>query len=134
MIGKQLCNAVILSMKNAAFLKRLRDSYQSFDQNCWDCHSVRLTGLLASIYPNEVVILPTDTFFRPSWNQQKEFFRSNDHNFSSSYAAHLWNKVNHVHLLALTPKIALSANNTFGRMLRQAIDRHTFIQLDTYFV
>ncbi|CAF4244710.1 unnamed protein product [Rotaria sp. Silwood2] len=59
-------NAVILEKKDATFLKRLYDAYQNFNQNFWDCHSVRLPGRLTSIYPNEITVLPTNTILRPS--------------------------------------------------------------------
>ncbi|CAF4039032.1 unnamed protein product, partial [Adineta steineri] len=104
---KTACNAVILAKKNATFLRRLYHSYQSFDSRCWDCHSVKLTGQLASIYIDEVVVLPTDTFFRPGWDEPDKFFKSNDYNFTSNYAAHLWNTVNNHYLSVLTPDIAL---------------------------
>ncbi|CAF3575278.1 unnamed protein product [Rotaria sp. Silwood1] len=128
------CNAVILAKKDATFLKRLYDAYQSFDQNCWDCHSVRLPGRLASIYPNEITVLPTNTFFRPSWNEKEALYESNNYNFTPNYACHLWNKINnHNYLSRLTPEVALSANNTFGRMLRHAIGNATLIKLKQFF-
>ena len=55
------CNAVIISKRNAAFIRRWYDAYQSFNQSCWACHSVRLPGVLAIMYPDEVQVLPTRT-------------------------------------------------------------------------
>ena len=123
------CNAVILAKKNATFLKRLYDAYQSYNGSCWGCHSVVMPGRLALIYPREVEILPTRTFFRPSWNEMSKFYESNDYNFSSNYAAHLWSKVSN-HLDELTASMALCANTTFGRMIRQAVGNSTLLTLD----
>ena len=68
------CNAVIISKRNAAFIRRWYDAYQSFDQSCWECHSVHLSGKLAAMYPNEIQVLPTQTFFRPIAGTRRTFF------------------------------------------------------------
>jgi hypothetical protein len=127
--NRAACNAVMISKKNATFLRRLYDAYQSFDSNCWDCHSVRLPGLLASIYPKEIVLLPTQTFFRPSWNEYRELYELNNYNFDENYASHLWNKASKKYLQNLTPKIALHTRNTVGRMIRRAVSNSTLIEL-----
>ncbi|CAF0759123.1 unnamed protein product [Rotaria sordida] len=132
--GIKVCNAVILAKKDATFLKRLYDAYQSFNENCWDCHSVKLPGQLASIYPNDITVLPTNAFFRPSWNEKAALYASNNYDFTPNYACHLWNKKNnHDHLSRLTPELALNANNTFGRMLRHAIGNATLLKLKEFF-
>lgn len=116
-------NAVIISKKNAPFLRRIYDTYQSFNANCWDCHSVRLTGQLAGIYPHEIRVLPSIYFFYPSYYEQNVFFHSNDYDFSSNYATHLWNKLHHQTLQALTPERILIGNFTLARMLLHAIGK-----------
>lgn len=128
------CTAVILAKKGATFIRRIYDAYQSFNPNCWDCHAVSLPGKLASIYPHEVTVLPTETFFRPSWNETNKLFELNDYNFTPNYASHLWNKASTRHLSELTPDLALNSNTTFGRMLRQAIDNSTFLNLRQIFI
>jgi hypothetical protein len=123
------CNAVILAKSNAKFLRRWYDAFQSFDQNCWGCHSVLLPWKLASIYTDEIKVLPTNTFLRPRWGELKNFYESNDYNFASDYASHLWNKINNAYLSKLTPDIALNANTTLARMIRHAIGSTTLRQL-----
>ncbi|CAM4848772.1 unnamed protein product [Rotaria magnacalcarata] len=128
------CNAVILAKKKSAFLRRWYEAYQSFNQSCWGCHSILLPGELASIYPEEVTILPTYTFFRPSWNETKLFHESNDFNFSLNYATHLWNKVSYPYLEQLTPDIAVALNTTLGQMIRQAVGNSTLYKLKQMFL
>ena len=123
MIRKQRWIAVIIGKRNATFLRRVYDSYQSFHPNCWDCHSVRHTGELALIYPNEVLVLSSINFFRPSWTERQLFFQSNDFNFTSNYASHLWNKVHYDELSKLTVNKILTGNFTLARMIRHAIGR-----------
>jgi len=60
------CNVVIIGKKMRCFLKRLYDAYQSFDQTCWDCYSVKIRESFPLIDPTRMMILPTNTFFRPS--------------------------------------------------------------------
>ena len=127
------CNAIILSKRNAQFVRRMYDAYQSFDQKCWVCHSVKLPGQLAHVYSNEVMVLPTKTFFRPDWSEVHKFYNSNDYDFTSSYASHFWNSVSNDHLHKLTPDKILNGNFTLARMLLQAIGKNTFEKLKTVF-
>lgn len=127
------CNAVIIGKKHALFLKRLYDSYQSFNPKCWSCHSVRIPGQLALLYPNEVIVLPANTFFHPRWTESNRFFASNDYNFSSNYASHLWNTVNNNRLRQLTPNKILNGKFTLARMLLQAIGSDTLQILEKNF-
>ena len=127
------CNAVIIGKKNASFLLRVYDAYQSFDANCWDCHSVRLTGRLAAIYSNEIRVLPSINFFYPSFYQGNVFFHSNRYNFSSNYATHLWNKLLNHELRVLTPERILMGNFTLARMLLHAVGKDKIQSLQKLF-
>ena len=127
------CNAVIISKRNAAFIRRWYDAYQSFDQSCWGCHSVQLPGKLAAMYPNEIRVLPTRTFFRPGWNERDIFLEANGYDFSANYATHLWNVVNNDILNGVTPEYALKSNSTLARMLRQAVGEETCRKLNHLF-
>ena len=122
-------SAVIISKRNAAFIRRWYDAYQSFNQSCWICHAVQLPGKLAAMYPNEIRVLPTRTFLRPSWHEKDIFLQANGYNFSGSYATHLWNSLNNDLLKGLTPEYALTSNSTLARMLRQAVGEDTFRKL-----
>ncbi|CAF1268426.1 unnamed protein product [Didymodactylos carnosus] len=129
--NKTACNAVIISQPNSIFLKRLLDAYQSFNQNCWACHSVQVPRQLSLIYQSEVTILPSETFFRPYWSETKQLYVYNNYNFTKNYACHLWSKLtDKKYLQSLTPHTALTLNSTFGRMLRYAIGTDTLNQLN----
>ena len=120
---KTACSAVIIAKKNASFLRRVYDAYQSFDDRCWDCHSVRLTGQLALIYSAEIKLLPTVSFFYPNYKQANLFFQDNSYDFKSNYASHLWSKVFYDQLAKLTPKTILRGDFTLARMLLHAIGK-----------
>ena len=126
--------AVFLAKRNAAFIRRWYDAYQSFDGKCWTCHSVTLAGKLAPYYLNEVTVLPTETFYRPSWNEGKKLFDSNDYDFSRNYAVHLWNSINKHHLTKVEPDSILNGNHTFEKILRQAFDHRTIVDLKDKFM
>ena len=130
---KTACSAVIIAKKNASFLRRVYDAYQSFDEGCWDCHSVRITGELATIYSHEVKLLPTASFFSPGWYEPDLFFRNNSYNFSSNYASHLWNTVNNDELIELVPETILRGNFTLARMLLHAIGKNKLTALQKIF-
>ena len=123
------CNAVIISRKNSVFLKRLHDAYQSFNQKLWDYHSVRLPGILAHIYSDEIKLLPTDTFFSPGNKSRKDFLMTTNYNFSNNYASHLWNKVQRNALNNLTAQSILNGSFLLAQMLKKALGNETFIEL-----
>jgi hypothetical protein len=70
-----VASGVILAKPNAVFVRRWYDAYQSFNGKFWDCHSVVLVGRLASLYPNEVTVLPPQSFYRPHYYEPKKNFR-----------------------------------------------------------
>ncbi|CAF1254550.1 unnamed protein product [Adineta steineri] len=119
-------SSVILSKKNTAFLRRIYDAYQSYDYTCWACHATAVPGKLAQMYPQEVVVLPMNAFFLPRWSEANRFFGSNDYNFTSNFASHLWNTQTNDYLSKLTPDIILNGNFTLARMLRKALGNDTF--------
>lgn len=121
---RALSNAMIIAPRQSKFLRRLRDSYQSFNSSCWACHSVLLSAQLASIYSAEVFIFPSKTFFQPSWTQIDELYLSNQYDFRENYACHLWNSyVGQLFLNNLTANELLRPQRmtTFHRMIHQAI-------------
>ena len=127
-------NAVILAKRNSVFLRRWYDAYQSFDGKCWICHSVVLAGKLVLLYPNDVTVLPTEMFYRPSWDEAKELFKSNEYDFTRNYAVHLWNHVNKHQLSKLELDFILNGNHTFEKILPQAVDRRTLLEPKRHFV
>ncbi|CAF4606654.1 unnamed protein product [Rotaria sp. Silwood1] len=115
-----ICNAVIIAPIHSKFLRRIYQSYQSFNSSCWGCHSVLLTGQLANIYKNEVHILPSRAFFKPSWSHIEDLYVYNTYNFKNNYACHLWNSyVGKIFLYNLTLNSILKPKKmtTFIRMI-----------------
>jgi hypothetical protein len=126
-----ICNAVIIAPISSKFLQRIYQSYQSFNSSCWACHSVLLTGQLANIYPNEVHVLPSYTFFTPSWSHIEELFVYNIYNFQDNYACHLWNSyIGNLFLYNLTVNSILKPKRmtTFIRMIIHGVGKE---KLDT---
>lgn len=121
---RAICNAVILAPVHSKFLRRLHQSYQSFNSSCWGCHSILLTGQLAHIYSKEVLVLPTRAFFAPSWSHIEELYVYNQYDFRLNYACHLWNSyVGKIFLSNLTVNSLLQPRRmtTFLRMISQAV-------------
>ena len=119
-----LGNAVILAPRASRFLRRVHQSYQSFNSSCWACHSVLLTGQLATIYPNEVDVLPSHAFFTPSWSHAAELYLYDNYDFRRNYACHLWNSyVGNVFLHNLTVESVVQPKRTttFTRMIHHAV-------------
>lgn len=121
-----LSNAVIIAPIYSKFLRRIHQSYQSFNSSCWACHSVLLTGQLARIYSHEVHLLPSQTFFRPSWSHVNDLYLYNQYDFHENYACHLWNSyVGQLFLSNLTVDSILNPKRmtTFIRMIVHAVGR-----------
>jgi hypothetical protein len=121
-----ICNAVIIAPIHSQFLRRIYQSYQSFNSSCWACHSVLLTGQLANIYPNEVDILSPRAFFKPSWSHIEELYLYNRYNFKDNYACHLWNSyVGNIFLYNLTLNSILEPKKmtTLIRMIHHAVGK-----------
>lgn len=129
---RALSNALIIAPMKSKFLRRIKDSYQSFNSSCWACHSVLLTGQLATIYSDEVQILPSKDFFRPSWSHIDELYVYNQYDFRQNYAVHLWNSyVGKIFLQNLTLNEILQPKRmtTFIRMIHHAIGEKTLKKL-----
>ena len=119
-----ICNAVILAPVHSRFLRRVHQSYQSFNSSCWACHSVLLIGQLATIYSREVQILPSNAFFAPSWSRVEELYVYNQFDFRANYACHLWNSYvgeSFLRNLTLHSILRPARMTTFVRMLVHAV-------------
>jgi hypothetical protein len=90
-----LCNAILLSEKNSAFVTRWLDSYHNFrskgrDQ-FWNEHSVLLPLQLAAKHSEELTRLGPYTFHYPLYHPEglRQMFEEN-HSFPEALAHHLW--------------------------------------------
>jgi hypothetical protein len=133
-LGRQgdqgLCNAVILAEAGAPFLKRWYAEYKLFratgvgtgPNDYWDEHSVHLPMKLSREFPHEIVVLPPEAFFSPSWEHaesRKIFGSSGPIDLSRKYANHLWESaVWHEYLEDLTPKHVRRIDSNFHRWAR----------------
>lgn len=121
-----ICNAVIIAPKRSKFLRRIYESYQSFNSSCWACHSVLLIGRLTNIYMNEVYVLPATAFFTPLWSNIEELYVYNIYDFQNNYACHLWNSyIEKIFLSNLTLDSILKPKRmtTFIRMIIHAVGK-----------
>ncbi|KAK4166440.1 hypothetical protein QBC43DRAFT_377323, partial [Cladorrhinum sp. PSN259] len=137
-----LCNAVIISRPNSAFLSRWLDSYSEADLSKeWNYHSVRLPKLLANSHPEEVCALAPDTFFWPTWTWRhiewmhsplgvqgtKEWEGIIEKNggslFRNQLAYHSWNQLAWERYLSeLTPEIVRTRNTRFNLLVRRFVE------------
>lgn len=102
-----LCNAVILSKPNTQFGQKWLETYQTFNHNQWDTHSVHIPYQLSKSIP--ITVLPNDAFFWPLWDPIKELLLSEPINydcchrlFRNSYCVHLWDTWNNRYLSQIT--------------------------------
>ena len=89
-----LCNAVIISKKEAPFGKRwLKLMTESYDGS-WSYHSTILPQKLSEKYPEEIHVVPQNYFYKITYSSQdlKELFEGNDQAVPAGiYSIHLWN-------------------------------------------
>jgi hypothetical protein len=64
-------------------------------------------------------------FFVQARLNKIDFSDSNDYDFSSNYASHLWNTFNNKRMREYTADIIFKANFTLARILIEAIDKGT---------
>lgn len=96
-----LCNATMVSKRNARFVRRWLRYYNGFRSKgrdkLWDFHSVKLPWLLQIEFPADIKVLTFYSFFFPLWSRVKEAMftpgsaSENIELFAESYSVHLWN-------------------------------------------
>lgn len=119
-----LCNAVLLSEKDGAFVTWWLDSYQSFRSKgrdrYWNEHSVRVPEQLAVRNPDQVTILEPQAFHYPLYNEAglRAMFEEN-HLFPRAYLHHLWESFSWDRYLAgLDPNDLKQRDTTYSRLAR----------------
>jgi hypothetical protein len=121
-----LCNAVILAEPGAAFVRKWYAEYRSFRgtglNGHWDEHSVQVPLKLSRKFPDELLVLPQNAFFSPSWEEAGiyEIFGSRAPiNLSGKYANHLWESAAwREYLQDLTPKRVRKTDSNFHHWAR----------------
>ncbi|KAF1818913.1 glycosyltransferase family 32 protein [Dissoconium aciculare CBS 342.82] len=69
-----LCNAVIISRPNSAFISKWRASYRTFDPKGWNQHSVQKPKQLQVQFPELICPLSPAVFFWPTWVKKHIFY------------------------------------------------------------
>jgi hypothetical protein len=116
-----LCNATMGGYRDSAFPTRWLDTYRSFrslgHDKHWDEHSVRHPLMLATLYPDEVTILPETALFHPLWNKTRKIFqRGNRPMLTDSISVHLWESKTWDWLSKLTPDAIDRKSEIGGRL------------------
>jgi SAM-dependent methyltransferase len=119
-----LCNAVIISCPDSAFLKIWFETYKLFDANNWNNHSVLIPAALARTHPNEIHIEPPESFFWPLWTEDgiaSLFIQNNS--FPEAYSFHLWESLSWGYAGNLTVSSVIKIDTTYNCLARQFIQR-----------
>ena len=131
-----LCNAVVIARPASDFIVRWQATYESFRDEDWNKHSVRIPKQLAVQYPETICSLSPTVFFWPTWaqkhihymheplstNEANEFqtmMSSNDGSmYENQLAYHAWGSRALEYLPTLTPDDILSKDTRFNILIR----------------
>ncbi len=123
-----LCNAVLLSEKNSAFVTRWLEEYKSFrskgHDKYWSEHSVEVPGQLAAENKFPVTILSPQAFHYPLYDKTglKQLFEEL-HPFPEAYLHHLWESFSwDLYLSQLTPEKIKTVDTTYHLIARKYLD------------
>ncbi len=120
-----LCNAVLLSEKNSAFLNIWMEEYKYFRSKgrdkYWNEHSVQVPERLAKEYPELLTQISPYAFHYPLYNDEglKMMFEEvND--FPEAYLHHLWESFSwNKYLSQLTPDKIKTEETTYNQIARK---------------
>lgn len=118
-----LCNAVMMSEKNSAFISLWLEGYHNFrskgKDEFWVEHSVKLPYELSAKHPDLVKVLDPYAFHYPGYDAKglKRLFRKDLH-FPDAYLHHLWETNAWNYLKALTPEIVKAEDTTYNKIAR----------------
>jgi mannosyltransferase OCH1-like enzyme len=138
-----LCNAVILSKKNAPFALKWLESYKTFRSKgrdeYWDEHSVLMPYELSKIHGNEIKILSCNAFFYPLWYDiNKILFKENiqieeyKKIIKNNYVIHLWDTYSNNHLKSLNENIIFTKNSIYNIFCRKFLRNKISLLFLTY--
>jgi glycosyl transferase-like sugar-binding protein len=132
-----LCNAIILARPNATFIQRWLDSYDTFQPDEWNRHSVILPKKWANENPTEVCQLSPHVFFWPTWTNkhvrwmhepldqqqmlqtQKMLLEKGGSLFDKQLAYHAWNQASGSYLSKLDKETIFRQDTRFNMMVRR---------------
>jgi hypothetical protein len=121
-----LSNAALLCEPSAPFAKRWYENYRTFRGERWAEHSTALPLTLARMFPEEIKVLPYNTFCWPLWYEShlKMIFESNQPTIAKAvYGNHLWESHTWERYLEnLNPRRVREMNSNFSGWIRPLID------------
>lgn len=110
-----LGNGVIVSVKNAEFLKLWYDEYRSFSDLEYNIHSVIVPYILSLKYPG-LINVEMDTINYPDWSSHGlDLLYYKRYDWSRNYCIHMWYRL---HKKEYTPAYIKTLNSTFGEIAR----------------
>ena len=120
-----LCNAVLFSEKDSAFVNRWLESYQSFRSKgrdkYWNEHSVKVPERLAAQHPVELSIAGPYAFHYPLYDPPglRALFEE-VHEFPGAYLHHLWESFSwEKYLQPLTEDKIRETDSTYHQLARK---------------
>lgn len=133
-----LCNAIILSRPDAAFLGQWIEGYNDFDPSEWNYHSVLLPKEISLDQPSQICTLAPTVFFWPTWTHRHIRYMHEDLSeeeivevkklldahggalYSNQLAYHAWSQVaKEEYLDGLTPELVREKDTRFNLMVRR---------------
>ncbi|KAF7724567.1 hypothetical protein EC973_000875 [Apophysomyces ossiformis] len=117
-----LCNAMILARPNARFLQRWYATYETFDSNDWNYHSVVLPGRLAPHFSDEITVLNHTAFFWPLWDGPglRAAFLEKSYDYGMNYGTHIWESAAKRNLMKdIDEEVVMTIDNSLYCQLRR---------------
>ena len=138
-----LCNATILSKKNAPFAVKWLESYKTFRSKgrdeYWDEHSVLMPYELSKTYSNEIKILNSNAFFYPLWYEINDILFNENIKIDeykkiikNNYCIHLWDTYSNNYLKSLTEDIIFTKNTIYNIFCRKFLRNKISLLFLTY--
>ena len=131
-----LCNAVMAAKPRSTFGKRWLDQYKTFRSKgrdeYWNEHSVKLPSQLADQYPDEITVLPNESFFYPSWSKEdlaSMFIENNS--FPKAIVHHLWENKCWRALQSFNENNILLGESTYAQIIRDLLNEEVKILSET---
>lgn len=123
-----LCNAVLLSEKNARFASVWLSNYKNFrskgEDEFWDEHALSVPMQLCPFFSqtNEVHIEPYTSFHFPHYNLVGKLFEG-EHAFPNAYCHHLWESISwDRYLKHMSLNTILSLNSCYYQLARPYLE------------
>lgn len=133
-----LCNAIIFSRPDGAFLGQWIEGYNDFVPSEWNYHSVLLPKEISLYQPSQICTLAPTVFFWLTWTHRHIRFMHEDLSeeeiveakklldahggalYSNQLAYHAWSQVaREEYLDSLTPELAKEKDTRFNLMVRR---------------